>query len=173
MAAIEKSLANSSKRASSRPRIATPRSAGSPHDLVDSLTDADYIVEAIVEDVDAKRALFTSLDAIVKAEAILASNTSSISITLWRRNQTAGQGARHALHESRSADAAGRIDSRPGDVGRVDADRLRPCAALGKTPVEAADYPGFIANRILMPMINEAIYAVMEGVGHAPRRSTP
>ena len=83
-----------------------------------------------------------------------------------RRDEAARQGARHALHEPGAADDAGRADPRPGDVGRVDA-RSRPsCArALGKTPVEAADYPGFIANRILMPMINEAIFAVMEGVG--------
>ena len=83
-----------------------------------------------------------------------------------RGDQAARQGPRHALHEPGAADDAGRADSRPGDVGRVDDDR-RPSSAcaLGKTAVEAADYPGFIANRILMPMINEAIYALMEGVG--------
>ena len=103
---------------------------------------------------------------------ILASNTSSISITRSvAATPATRQGTRDALHESGAADGAGRADPRPGDIGRVDARRQRPVRALGKTGVEAADYPGFIANRILMPMLNEAFFAVMEGV-ERPRRST-
>jgi 3-hydroxybutyryl-CoA dehydrogenase len=133
---------------------------------VDSLTDADYVVEAIVEDVDAKRALFTSLDAIVKAEAILASNTSSISITTLgaatkRPAQVLG------MHFMNPVPLMPLVELIRGQVTSHETLRIATdlCARLGKTPVEAADYPGFIANRILMPMINEAVYALMEGVG--------
>ena len=145
-ATIEKSLAKfveKGKLTAARSRRA--RSAGcTTATALDALADADYVVEAIVEDVDAKRALFAALDAITRPDVILASNTSSISITAARRrDEAAGPGARHALHEPGAADDAGRADPRPGDVRRVDARRRRSCArALGKTPVEAADYPG-------------------------------
>ena len=100
------------------------------------------------------------------SRTILASNTSSISITLaWRRDHAAGQGARHAFHEPGPADEARRDDPRPGHLRRIDGDRREAVPDAREDAVEAADYPGFIANRILMPMINEAIYAVMEGVG--------
>ena len=133
---------------------------------IDRLTDADYIVEAIVEQVDAKRALFTSLDAMVKADAILASNTSSISITVLgsatrRPDRVLG------MHFMNPVPLMPLVELIRGQAtsseSMTTASEL--CARLGKTAVEAADYPGFIANRILMPMINEAIFAVMEGVG--------
>jgi acetyl-CoA C-acetyltransferase len=81
-----------------------------------------------------------------------------------RGDQAAGQGARHALHEPVPLMTLVELVA-ARRRRRVDARRRDLCKALGKTPVEAADYPGFISNRILMPMINEAIYAVMEGVG--------
>jgi 3-hydroxybutyryl-CoA dehydrogenase len=133
---------------------------------LDHLTGADYIVEAIIERADAKRALFTSLDAIVKSEAILASNTSSISIT------TLGAATKRpdrvlGMHFMNPVPLMPLVELVRGHATSVESMRVASelCAALGKTAVEAADYPGFIANRILMPMINEAIYAVMEGVG--------
>jgi len=136
------------------------------HTSLDRLVEADYIVEAIVEHVDAKSALFTSLDAIAKPEVILASNTSSISITRLaaatkRPDRVLGM---HFMNPVPLMTLVEMIrGQRTSDESMRTGSEL--CVRLGKTPVEAADFPGFIANRILMPMINEAIYAVMEGVG--------
>jgi 3-hydroxybutyryl-CoA dehydrogenase len=135
---------------------------------IDELGDADYVVEAIVEEVEAKRALFTSLDAVVKREAILASNTSSISITLLgaatkRPDRVLG------MHFMNPVPLMPLVEMIRGHATSAESMKIAAdlCVTLGKTPVEAADYPGFIANRILMPMINEAIFALMEGVGTA------
>jgi 3-hydroxybutyryl-CoA dehydrogenase len=133
---------------------------------LDRLVEADFIVEAIVENVEAKQALFTSLDAIAKPEVILASNTSSISITLLgaatkRPDRVLG------MHFMNPVPLMTLVELIRGQATSDESMRTGSelCRRLGKTPVEAADFPGFIANRILMPMINEAIYAVMEGVG--------
>ncbi len=133
---------------------------------LDRLVEADYIVEAIIEDVDAKKALFTSLDAIAKPEVMLASNTSSISITVLgavtkRPDRVLG------MHFMNPVPLMALVEMIRGQATSDEAMRIGSdlCRRLGKTPVEAADFPGFIANRVLMPMINEAIYAVMEGVG--------
>ena len=133
---------------------------------LDLLSDADYIVEAIVENADAKSALFTSLDAIATREAILASNTSSISITVLgaatkRPDKVLG------MHFMNPVPVMTLVELIRGHATSPETMKTASelCVTLGKTPVEAADFPGFIANRILMPMINEAIYAVMEGVG--------
>jgi len=138
----------------------------STNTAIDGLGDADYVVEAIVENADAKRTLFTSLDAFVKPEVILASNTSSISITLLgaatkRPDKVLG------MHFMNPVPLMTLVELIRGQVTSDASMRVASelCAQLGKTAVEAADYPGFIANRVLMPMINEAIYAVMEGVG--------
>lgn len=133
---------------------------------LDRLAETEYIVEAIVEDVKAKQALFTSLDALARPEAILASNTSSISVTLL------GAATRRAdrvlgMHFMNPVPLMGLVEMIRGQATSDESMRIASavCRRLGKTPVEASDFPGFIANRILMPMINEAIYALMEGVG--------
>jgi 3-hydroxybutyryl-CoA dehydrogenase len=135
---------------------------------IDRLTHADFIVEAIVEQVEAKGALFTSLDAIMRPEVIFASNTSSISITVIgaatkRPDKVLG------MHFMNPVPLMPLVELIRGQ--RTSSESMRTASelavALGKTPIEAGDYPGFIANRILMPMINEAIYALMEGVGTA------
>jgi 3-hydroxybutyryl-CoA dehydrogenase len=133
---------------------------------LDELANADYVVEAIVESADAKRALFKSLDEITGQEAILASNTSSISITFigaatGRPDRVIG------MHFMNPVPLMTLVEMIRGQATSNESMKTASelCAALGKTPVEAADFPGFIANRILMPMINEAIFAVMEGVG--------
>jgi 3-hydroxybutyryl-CoA dehydrogenase len=133
---------------------------------LDRLVEADYIVEAIVENVEAKGALFTSLDAIARSDVILASNTSSISITRLgaatkRPDRVLG------MHFMNPVPLMTLVEMIRGQSTSDESMRTGSelCRRLGKTPVEAADFPGFIANRILMPMINEAIYAVMEGVG--------
>ena len=133
---------------------------------LDHLVNADYIVEAIIEDVDAKRALFTRIDQVARPEIILASNTSSISITALgaatkRPDKVLG------MHFMNPVPLMALVEMIRGQATSDESMRIASalCTRLGKTPIEAADYPGFIANRILMPMINEAIFAVMEGVG--------
>ena len=135
---------------------------------LDALAAADFVVEAIVEDVDAKKALFSALDGLTGPECVLASNTSSISITLLgaatkRADRVLG------MHFMNPVPIMALVELIRGqatsDASMAIARDL--CGRLGKTAVEAGDYPGFIANRVLMPMINEAIFAVMEGVGTA------
>jgi 3-hydroxybutyryl-CoA dehydrogenase len=133
---------------------------------IDELMNADYVVEAIVENAEAKAALFTTLDALTPAHAILASNTSSISITRLgaatkRPDKVLG------MHFMNPVPLMTLVELIRGQATSPESMRMASelCTQLGKTPIEAADYPGFIANRILMPMINEAIFAVMEGVG--------
>jgi 3-hydroxybutyryl-CoA dehydrogenase len=133
---------------------------------IDALADVDYVVEAIAEQVDAKLAVFASLDAMTRPHVILSSNTSSISIT------TLGAATRRpdrvlGMHFMNPVPLMTLVELIRGQATSAAsmAAASTLCAALGKTAVEAADYPGFISNRILMPMINEAIYAVMEGVG--------
>ena len=135
---------------------------------IDSLADADYIVEAIVEQREAKRALFAKLDALTRPGVVLATNTSSISIT---DIAAATRRPEHVLgmHFMNPVPLMPLVELIRGqatsDASMEMAEQL--CVRLGKTGVAANDYPGFIANRILMPMINEAVFALMEGVGTA------
>ena len=156
---VEKGKITASDRDAALSRLSTATK-------LDRLADADYVVEAIVEHVEEKRALFTSLDALVKPETILASNTSSISITRLgaatkRPDKVLG------MHFMNPVPLMSLVEMIRGQATSDQSMRTASdlCVQLGKTPVEAADFPGFIANRILMPMINEAIFAVMEGVG--------
>jgi 3-hydroxybutyryl-CoA dehydrogenase len=135
---------------------------------VQALADVDYVVEAIVEDATVKRELFGTLDSITRADVILSSNTSSISITVLgaatkRPDKVLG------MHFMNPVPLMTLVELIRGQATSPDSMAIASelCAKLGKTALEAADYPGFIANRILMPMINEAIYAYMEGVGTA------
>ena len=133
-----------------------------------ALADVDYVVEAIIEDPAAKRDLFGQLDSITHPDVILSSNTSSISITLLgaatrRPDKVLG------MHFMNPVPLMTLVELIRGQATSAEAMATASalCVTLGKTALEAADYPGFIANRILMPMINEAIYALMEGVGTA------
>ena len=135
---------------------------------IDHVADTDYIVEAIVEQRDAKRTLFAKLDALARPEVVLSSNTSSISITdiaaaTQRPEQVLG------MHFMNPVPLMALVELIRGqstsDTSMALAESL--CTRLGKTGIPASDYPGFIANRILMPMINEAVFALMEGVGTA------
>jgi len=156
---VEKAMMAAGDRDAALARLATSTS-------LDQLGDVDYVVEAIVEDAEAKRTLFTSLDALTGPDTILASNTSSISITLIgaatnRPDKVLG------MHFMNPVPLMKLVEMIRGQATSRESMQIASDLAvkLGKTPVEAADYPGFIANRILMPMINEAIFAVMEGVG--------
>src|SRR5438093_2189765 len=158
---VEKNVLTAEARDATMGRLATGTA-------LDRLGDADYVVEAIVEDAEAKRTLFTSLDAFVKPEVILASNTSSISITLLgaatkRADKVLGMHFMNPVPVMKLVELIRGQATSPESMGIA----AELCTTLEKTSVEAADYPGFIANRILMPMINEAIFALMEGVGRA------
>ncbi len=132
---------------------------------LDAAAAANFVVEAATENPPVKFALFETLDRVCAADVILASNTSSISIT------------EIAARTKRPENVIGMHFMNPVPLmqlievirGQATSDAttttvLEMSKALGKTPVEVQDYPGFVANRILLPMINEAIYAVMEGV---------
>ncbi len=133
---------------------------------LDDLANADFVVEAVSENLEMKTSLFLSLDAITPAHAILSSNTSSISIT------TLGAVTKRAdkvlgMHFMNPVPLMSLVELIRGQATSDESMHTATtlCAALGKNGVEAADYPGFIANRILLPMLNEAFFAVMEGVG--------
>ena len=135
---------------------------------LDDLADADYVVEAIYENLDAKRGIFKRLDEVARPAVVLSSNTSSISITVLgaatrRPDKVLG------MHFMNPVPLMTLVELIRGQATSVESMRLATelCARLNKTAVEASDYPGFIANRVLMPMINEAVFAVMEGVGTA------
>jgi 3-hydroxybutyryl-CoA dehydrogenase len=137
-----------------------------PAASLDAFADVDFVVEAVVEQLAVKHALLEKLDSIVGPDVILGSNTSSISITRLgaatrRPDKVLG------VHFMNPVPLMTLVELIRGQATTDATMRtaLELCKALGKTPVEAADYPGFIANRILMPMINEAVFAVMEGVG--------
>jgi 3-hydroxybutyryl-CoA dehydrogenase len=158
---VEKGKLSANDRDATLARIDT---AGS----LDALAGVDLVVEAIVEHVDAKRALFAALDRLTPPATILASNTSSISITALGA-ATARPDRVLGLHFMNPVPLMPLVELVRGHATSADtmAAGHSVTRALGKTGIEAADYPGFIANRILMPMINEAVFALMEGVGTA------
>jgi 3-hydroxybutyryl-CoA dehydrogenase len=156
---VEKGTLLASTREATLERLTTATTLG-------TLVDADYIVEAIVEDRDAKRTLFSELDKIARPDVILASNTSSIPIATLGAATTRPECVL-GMHFMNPVPLMVLVEiirsAATSDASMKTAFEL--CTALGKTAVESADRPGFIANRVLMPMINEAIFAVMEGVG--------
>jgi 3-hydroxybutyryl-CoA dehydrogenase len=131
----------------------------------ESLRDSDIVIEAIIENAAAKTDLFRQLDAITKPECILASNTSSISITkiaaaTKRPEQVIGMHFMNPVPVMTLVEVIRGIATSDDTYQKVEALSKQ----LGKTPIEVNDYPGFISNRVLMPMINEAIFALFEGV---------
>ena len=135
---------------------------------IGDMVGADFVVEAATEKVELKLEIFRKLDSICKPGVVLSSNTSSISIT-----KIAGATGRPELvigmHFMNPVPLMKLVEVIRGLATSDQTDELTRALAvkMGKVPVPANDYPGFIANRILMPMINEAVYCVMEGVGLA------
>jgi 3-hydroxybutyryl-CoA dehydrogenase len=166
MAAIEKSLA----KLESKDRLGG-QSAQEIRDRITTTTemkdlaDCDFVIEAIVENLDAKETLFEQLGEIVKPEAILASNTSSISVTALAK--ASGRPERFLGVHFMNPVALMQLVEMIRGLETTDATYQAAHAwvvSLGKTPIVCRDYPGFISNRVLMPMINEAIFALYEGV---------
>jgi 3-hydroxybutyryl-CoA dehydrogenase len=132
------------------------------------LFDCDIVIEAIVEDLDAKVEVFRALDGGCRAEAVLASNTSSISITRLAA-ATSRPGHVIGMHFFNPVPLMKLVEIVRGEATSDEVhDQVADLAGkLGKTPVTVSDYPGFVSNRVLMPMINEAVYCLQEGVATA------
>lgn len=133
---------------------------------IEDLKDMDLVVEAVLEDEELKKDLFVRLDSIVKKDVIFASNTSSISITKLasltkRPDRFIGIHFMNPVPLMRLVEIIRGLAT--SDATFNTAKDL--CIKIGKIPIEARDFPGFIVNRILLPMINEAVYALMEGIG--------
>ena len=128
--------------------------------------DVDIAIEAATENLPIKRELFKKLDAHTPSKAILASNTSSISLTTLgaatkRPELTIGMHFMNPVPVMKLVEIIRGIATSDATFGTV-----RDLAGnMGKTPVEVRDFPGFVSNRVLLPMINEAVYALYEGVG--------
>ena len=136
-----------------------------PATLVDAAANADLIVEAATEDPVTKFKIFRELDQAAPPEAILASNTSSISITAIgaqtrRPAQVIGMHFMNPVPVMQLVEVIRGLETSDQTTKRV----LDIATSLGKTPVTVRDAPGFVSNRVLLPMINEAIFCVMEGV---------
>lgn len=166
LGAIEKSLARLEKKgaldaatsSAIRDRISTTTDSS-------LLADADVVIEAIYEDFDAKSELFRLLDSIVDANAILASNTSSISIsalaaTVSHPERVVGLHFFNPVPVLPLVEVVQGLQTSEGTTRRM----TEFAIAIGKSPVVVQDAPGFAVNRILIPMINEAVFALSEGV---------
>jgi 3-hydroxybutyryl-CoA dehydrogenase len=130
-----------------------------------AVASADIVIEAIIENLAAKVQLFGQLDKLTKPECILASNTSSISITkiaaaTKRPEQVIGMHFMNPVPVMTLVEVIRGIATSDDTWQRIEDLSKR----MGKTPIEVNDYPGFISNRVLMPMINEAIFTLYEGV---------
>ena len=133
---------------------------------VGRLAESDFIIEAVVEDFGAKTEIFQSLDRTARPSVIMASNTSSISITKMA-SKTLRPDKIIGMHFMNPVPVMNLVEIVRGLLTSEETCQTTKNLALslGKAPVEVNDYPGFVSNRVLMPMINEAIFCVMEGVG--------
>jgi 3-hydroxybutyryl-CoA dehydrogenase len=133
---------------------------------MDAVKGADLVIEAVMENRDLKFKIFADIDARADAGAILATNTSSISITeiaakTKRPEAVIGMHFMNPVPVMQLVEIIRGLATSDATTERV----ITWSRFVGKTPVEVNDFPGFVANRILMPMINEAVYCVMDGVG--------
>ncbi|MGL6278512.1 MAG: 3-hydroxyacyl-CoA dehydrogenase family protein [Gaiella sp.] len=157
---IERSLARLHEKGGAAPAEVLARISAT-----DDLVEADLLIEAIVEDVAAKQELFERADAVLPAEAVLASNTSSIPITALaaattRPDRVIGMHFFNPVPVLALVEVVRAVQTSDATASAI----VQLARELGKTPAEANDFPGFVSNRILMPFINEAAYALMEGV---------
>ena len=166
---VEKNLERQLKKGAidAAARDATLGRLATSSDLA-AAADATLVVEAATENRALKYRIFTDLDRVAPDGAILASNTSSISITeiaaqTKRPEQVIGMHFMNPVPVMQLVEVISGLATSDATTTKV----MELARALGKTPTEVNDYPGFVANRILMPMINEAVYCLMEGVGTA------
>ncbi len=133
---------------------------------LDATSQASLVVEAATENSELKFRIFSDLDRVAKPDAILATNTSSISITeiarrTKRPDKVIGMHFMNPVPVMKLVEIIRGLATSDDTTKRV----MDYAVKLEKTPVEVNDYPGFVSNRVLMPMINEAVYCLMEGVG--------
>ncbi len=165
-AAIEKNLARQVKKGridtdDARATLARIR----PTTTFDGVSNCELIVEAVPESREIKQAVFGELAELAAPEAILATNTSSISITelaagVPRPDRFIGMHFMNPVPVMQLVEVICGLETSDDTLNAVN----EICRQIGKVAVEVADYPGFVSNRILMPMINEAVFCVMEGV---------
>jgi 3-hydroxybutyryl-CoA dehydrogenase len=155
---VEKGKVNAAERDAALGRLVT--SAG-----VDAFRDCDLVVEAVVEDEAVKTSLFRALDALLPQGSLLATNTSSISVTRLaavtkRPGQVIGMHFMNPVPVMALVEVIRGIATSDETAAAI----VGLAREMGKTPVECRDFPGFVSNRVLMPMLNEAMFAVHEGV---------
>jgi 3-hydroxybutyryl-CoA dehydrogenase len=160
LAAMERSLAKLAEKGGPDPTEVLGRVAE-----VGEIVDADLMIEAVVEDADVKKAIFRAADATLGPDAILASNTSSIPITslaaaTGRPDRVVGMHFFNPVPVLKLVEVIRAVQTSDETAAAI----VALAEDLGKVPAEARDYPGFVSNRILMPFLNEAAYALMEGV---------
>lgn len=166
MATIEKSLAKFEEKGKITPEAREAAlSSIHPSLKIDDARDVEFVVEAVVENLGIKQQVLGKLDALVAPDVVLGTNTSSISITelaaaTKRPDKVIGMHFMNPVPLMQLVEVIRGLAT--SDATYQTTEEL--ARDLGKTPVEVNDYPGFAANRVLMPMINEAIYCVMEGV---------
>ena len=133
-----------------------------------ALSEADFVIEAVIEDIETKLRVFEGMDRIARPDVILASNTSSISITKIA-SKTKRPDKVIGMHFMNPVPVMPLVEVVRGIATSDETYRMTKelAESLGKTAVVVNDFPGFVSNRVLMPMINEAVYCVMEGVGTA------
>jgi 3-hydroxybutyryl-CoA dehydrogenase len=130
------------------------------------MTDADLVIEAIIENLDIKKKLFSELDALCKSDTVLASNTSTIPITdlasaTKRPEKFIGMHFMNPVPIMKLVEVIRGLRTNDETTKLI----FELSEKMGKTPIEVNDSPGFVSNRVLLPMINEAIYCLYEGVG--------
>jgi 3-hydroxybutyryl-CoA dehydrogenase len=163
VAAMRKSLAKLSEKGGADPDEVLARVAP-----VDELVAADLMIEAVVEDQTVKEGIFRAADEVLPAGAVLASNTSSIPITMLaaatsRPDRVIGMHFFNPVPVLRLVEVIRAVQTSDETAAAV----IALARDLGKEPAEANDFPGFVSNRILMPFVNEAAYTLMEGVAEA------
>jgi 3-hydroxybutyryl-CoA dehydrogenase len=163
LTAMEKSLGKLAEKGGPAPGEVLPRVSA-----VDDLVEADLLVEAVVEDAAVKEAIFRRADAALPPEATLASNTSSIPITSLaaatsRPDRVIGMHFFNPVPVLKLVEVIRAVQTSDETAAAI----VALAKELGKVPAEANDFPGFVSNRILMPFVNEAAYALMEGVAEA------
>jgi 3-hydroxybutyryl-CoA dehydrogenase len=159
---VKKEIISAGEKEEAMGRIATLTS------LEDGVEDAQLVVEAVPEKMELKESIFKTLDEKAPADAILATNTSSISITeiaalTSRPEKVIGMHFMNPVPMMKLVEVIRGLATDDETTQAV----MDLSTELGKTPVEVNDFPGFVSNRVLMPMINEAIFALMEGVAEA------
>ena len=163
LGAMEKSLARLAEKGGEAPEDVLARISAA-----DDIVPADLLIEAVVEDAGVKGEIFRRADAVLPPAAILASNTSSIPITSLaaatsRPDRVIGMHFFNPVPVLKLVEVIRALQTSDETAAAI----VTLAEDLGKTPAEANDFPGFVSNRILMPFVNEAAYALMEGVAQA------